>query len=114
MLSLFTPGTTSTARVFSTDAGAAIKVTAKQVTVPREVTVHGNLTVVDGNVTVAGVVEGDVRVIRGTMDKASTGKVLGSVVAVDSPVAQAKDAVLGAMDWFLSIYRQAVRRMVTP
>jgi anti-sigma factor RsiW len=114
MVSVLAPAAPATAKVFSTDPAAELTVAGKQVTVPPGLTIHGNLTVVDGNVTIAGVVQGDVRVIRGSVDKNSAGKIEGHVIAVDSPVAQVKDAALGALDWFVSIYNRAVRKMVGP
>lgn len=111
-LNLFLPIKTPTARVLSTDPLAGIVISGRDVSVPGNVIVNGNITVVDGNVTIMGKVEGDVRVIRGTVKAMDGSKVAGRVVLIESPVAQARDAVLGSMDWFLSIYRQFTFRMV--
>ena len=112
LLSLFIRTGPTTARVFCTDPEAQVLVAGQKVTVPETLIIHGNLVVVDGNLTIAGIVEGDVRLIRGTVEKTPTGSVAGSIISLESPVAQAKDAVLGAIDWFVSMYNQAVRRMV--
>jgi anti-sigma factor RsiW len=114
MLSMFLPAGAQTARVLSTDPVAAIAVTGKDVVVGPGIIVRGNLTVLDGNVYVLGRIEGDVRVVRGTAKLMADGRVTGRIVTLESPVAQAKDAVLGAIDWFMSMYNQMVYRMVGP
>lgn len=111
-LNLFVPIQRSTARVLSTDPQARIQVAGHDVMVPLGVAVKGNITVVDGNVTLVGRVDGDVRVVRGSVRRMPGSFVAGSVVVIDSPLAQAKDAVMGAMDWFVSAYRQMTTRVV--
>jgi len=112
MLNLFVPQDVSSARVLCTDPSAQVQIAGRSVSVPEGTTLHGNLTVLDGNLTIFGKVEGDVRVIRGSVKKAPGADVGGRVVIIDSPLAQAKDAVLGAIDWFLSFYQRAVYMMV--
>ncbi|MDP2857362.1 MAG: zf-HC2 domain-containing protein [Bacillota bacterium] len=112
MLSLFVPSGSTQARVLSTDPKAYVLVAGRDVQVPPTSTVHGNLTIVDGNLVIWGKVEGDVRVIRGTVKSSSGALVGGRIVVIDSPLAQAKDAVLGACDWFLSTYGRLVGRVV--
>ncbi len=113
MLSIFVPSNSLEARVLSTDPTAYILVSGRDVQVPPTSTVRGNLTVVDGNLVIWGKVEGDVRIIRGTVKSSSGATVGGRVVIIESPLAQAKDAVLGAVDWFLSMYGRLVTRGVT-
>ena len=112
MLSLFLPSGSTQARVLSTDPKAYVLVAGRDVQVPPTSTVHGNLTVVDGNLVIWGKVEGDVRIIRGTVKCSSGALVGGRVVVIESPLAQAKDAVLGACDWFLSTYGRLVGTVV--
>ena len=113
MLSIFIPTNSPEAMVLSTDPKAHILVAGRDVQVPPATTVRGNLTVVDGNLVIWGKVEGDVRIIRGTVKSSSGSMVGGRVVIIESPLAQAKDAVLGACDWFLSMYGRLVGRAVT-
>jgi anti-sigma factor RsiW len=112
MLSLFLPSASTQARVLSTDPKAYVLVAGRDVQVPPTTVVHGNLTVVDGNLMIWGKVEGDVRVIRGTVKSSAGALVGGRVVLIESPLAQAKDAVLGACDWFLSTYGRLVDKVV--
>jgi len=113
MLSIFVPSNSPEARVLSTDPTAYILISGRDVQVPPTSTVRGNLTIVDGNLVIWGKVEGDVRIIRGTVKSSSGATVGGRVVVIESPLAQAKDAVLGACDWFLSMYGRLVTRGVT-
>jgi predicted acyltransferase (DUF342 family) len=111
-LNLFITVDSSSARVLSTDPTVRISVSGRDVSVPSGVVVRGNLTVLDGDVTIDGRVEGDVRVIRGSVTRGSGSHVSGRVVLIDSPLAQARDALLGSIDWFLSVYRQFTYRVI--
>jgi anti-sigma factor RsiW len=72
--------------VVKVDDHEQVVINGREVIVPAGKTVHGNLTVENGNLRVDGAVEGDLVVIDGNVLQASTAQISGEVVTVNQMI----------------------------